>query len=199
MFRVVLLLFTALLSLNSWSQSAKRSPTLNYMPVGSCSIKTKPLYLPNTDTRIRFVEAFTIRRGTGCKVGEAHSFWKKCDIRDNETEAGSEPETSVNLKFRNDKSGRNDSLIMFSMTKAPERQATFDRLGNPIGLYETTTRENVEIDDQIVNVVVKRQIPKLSDSKIVTEIQVFSVANKETKTKSKLLVKGKCESEIKNY
>lgn len=199
MLRVVLLLFTALLSLNSWSQSAKRSPTLNWMPVGSCAFKDKPLYIPNTDTRIRFVEAFTIRRGTGCKVGETNTFWKKCDLRDGETEAGSEPETSINLKYRNDKSGRQDSLIMFSMTKSPERQATFDRLGNPIGLYETTTRENVEIDDQVVNIVVKRQIPKLSEPKIITEIQVFSVANKETKTRSKLLVKGKCESEIKSY
>ncbi len=126
---IVLFVFTILISFNSWSASAKRSPTPNYMPSGACSFKSKSFELPTTDVRVYHVEVVTSRRGTGCLKGQSHSFLNKCDIRDKESGEGSDPIVDVILKFRDNQKLKNQGIMVIPMTEILELGWITDRKG----------------------------------------------------------------------
>lgn len=200
-----LLIFSILLgSLSVWANQAvepkpaavnKRVPSLNWLPEGRCKLK-KTIQVPGTQIHLTEFQIFTIRRGTGCKAGQSSTWWKKCDIRDGETDAGSDPATDVVIWYRDPDNYKRKYNIVFTMLKEVERRAFVDRHGNYLGFYETTARENLNMEPDVIHVVAKRQIPKASENKIVAELQIFKPGDKEKGIRSKLLHRERCEMEF---
>ncbi len=193
---IVLFVFTILISLNSWSASAKRSPTPNWMPSGVCSSKSKSFALPTTDVRVHHVEVVTSRRGTGCLKGQTHGFWNKCDIRDQESDEGSDPIVSVILKFRDKKKYKNLGIVVIPMIEILELGWITDRKGNFKSITETTKRENIEIQGSNFHLVSKRTIKNLAEDKMNLEVLFYQPGDVEKSVKAKLLYQVRCEVEI---
>lgn len=195
---VVLFVFTILISFNSWSASAKRSPTPNYMPSGVCSFKSKSFELPTTDVRVYHVEVVTSRRGTGCLKGQTHGFWNKCDIRDKESDEGSDPSIDVIIKFRDNQRLKNIGNMIIPMSEIIELGWITDRKGNPKAITETIKRENIEIHGSNFHIVSKRNIKNLAEDKMNIEVLFYQPGDAEKNLKAKLLYQARCEVEITN-
>ncbi len=198
---IALFVFTILFTFNSWSATAKRSPTPNWLPSGICSFKTKSFELPTTDIRVHHVEVMTSRRGTGCLKGQAHNFWSKCDIRNTESDEGSDPLVDLIIKFRDSKTLKNSDSMIIPMTEILELGWITDRKGTPQSITETTKRENVEIHGSKFHIVSKRNIRNLTEDKMNIEVLFYQPGNAEKSTKAKLLYQVRCDVEFtnKNY
>lgn len=169
--KTILLILSIVISFNSWSASAKRSPTPQYLPAGICDFKTKSLAIPGTDFRISRFEVFTSRRGPN-------------------------PSIQTVLKFKKNDKYIDAGQLIFQMPEMLELDWIADQLGNPEEIYETTRRRNVDLMGQSFDVVAKRQIKNLNVNKIVTEILFYS-ANEQGDLS--LALQASCESDITAY
>jgi hypothetical protein len=193
---VVVFLLTLIASLNSWSASSKQRPTPNYLPSGTCNFKSKSFLVPKTNIRVWQFEVFTLQRGTGCLKGQTNALWNRCDLRNGETESGSEPIINVILRLRNPDTLKNTDIITIPMTEIVQLGWVTDRNGNPTSIIETTKRANIEIAGSLVHLVAKRTIKKLDEDKVMTELLFYSPADALKKVRPKLLYQARCESEI---
>ncbi len=196
-YQMRLFLSLLLAASNLWATENKRSPSLNWLPGVRCKLPQSVPVTPNSRVLVREVQIFTLRRGTGCKAEEKPSFWKKCDLRKNEEDGGSDPETHVVLWLTNPDTYRKGDILSFTMEKDVERRAFVDRKGHYLGYYETTARENVDFtESEKYHIIAKRQIPKAEENKIVAEIQFYQPGSKEKGLRSKRLKTVKCEAEF---
>jgi len=168
------------------------------MPSGICSFKANSFEIPKTDLRISYFEVFNSRRGTGCLKGQTNSIWNKCDLRNGETEEGSDPQIDVVIKLRDPKTLRNTDQLIIPMTEIVELGWVTDRKGNAKSIIETSKRKDVEIGTYKLHLVAKRTIKNLSEDKIITELNFYLPGDAEKKTRTKLLYQARCESDFTN-